>query len=143
MGVLCVAGDIGACFPSQFAYKVIAIDDAPDEDICAHFDASLAFIEAALSEGGKVLVHCFAGVSRSVTVVSAYLMHSERIGAVAALKRVRAKRAVANPNAGFIVQLIRFQRTLQLPLSEDEDEENEKEQSDDGDGDGDDAVDVS
>merc|ERR1719410_2807571 len=81
--ILCVAGGIECYFPKQFEYKVIEIDDAPNEDISAHFASCSEFIDEALkNESNKVMVHCFAGMSRSVTVVSAYLMQKQQIMAV-------------------------------------------------------------
>ena len=52
--------------------------DTPSEDLARHFDACFAFIDGALADGGAVLVHCFAGKSRSVTVLLAWLMRSRR-----------------------------------------------------------------
>eukprot|EP00484_Ammonia_sp_Unknown_P011405 CAMPEP_0197078498 /NCGR_PEP_ID=MMETSP1384-20130603/213151_1 /TAXON_ID=29189 /ORGANISM="Ammonia sp." /LENGTH=583 /DNA_ID=CAMNT_0042517365 /DNA_START=60 /DNA_END=1812 /DNA_ORIENTATION=+ len=113
--ILCVAGGIGPCFPKQFQYKVVEIDDAATEDIATHFESCYEFIENAIHEqNGRVLVHCFAGMSRSVTVVSAYLMKKKRIYAVSALKFVKLRRPQANPNAGFIVQLIKYQDVIGL-----------------------------
>eukprot|EP01084_Bolivina_argentea_P163254 284042_1 len=83
--ILCVAGGIGKCFPKQFIYKVIDINDAPDENITSYFNECYQFIENALQSSGQVLVHCFAGMSRSVTVMSAYLMQKRRMYAVPAL----------------------------------------------------------
>lgn len=110
--VLCVAGGIGECFPKHFTYKVVDILDSPSVDITAHFEACYEFIEEALQNGGKILVHCFAGMSRSVTVCSAYLMQKEQMKAVQALRYIKERRSVANPNAGFIVQLIKYQKVL-------------------------------
>jgi len=113
--ILCVAGGINRYYPKQFEYKVIEINDAPNEDISVYFNECSDFIDNALkNKNGKVLVHCFAGMSRSVTVVSAYLMLKQQIFAVPALKFVKNKRSVANPNAGFIVQLIKYQNVIGL-----------------------------
>jgi dual specificity phosphatase 12 len=43
-------------------------------DILHHFEECIEFIETILAENEKVLVHCHAGVSRSATIVCAYLM---------------------------------------------------------------------
>ena len=47
-------------------------DDIPSEPLHRHFDRCLKFIARALLDGGRVLVHCFAGKSRSSTVAAAY-----------------------------------------------------------------------
>ena len=53
---------------------------------------AITFIEKALESGGKILVHCAAGVSRSSTVVLAYLMYKNRWGYERALEYGKSKR---------------------------------------------------
>ena len=72
--ILTVASGIPPKFPSNFTYKVVTILDSPSANLKAHFNSCLRFIKQALDQGGCVLVHCFAGVSRSATIVIAYLM---------------------------------------------------------------------
>ena len=57
-------------------------------------------------------MHCYAGVSRSVTVVVAYIMKYWKWGMKNALAFVQAKRIVAKPNDGFMEQLARYQDIL-------------------------------
>lgn len=57
-----------------------------------------------------MLVHCVAGVSRSASLVQAYLMRKHRLGAAEALARLRAARPVVNPHAGFRLQLSLFEK---------------------------------
>ena len=64
-----------------------------------------------MEEGARVLVICWAGVSRSATLVLAFLMQYRKMtlrGAVRQLKLVRN----IQPNRGFLVQLVRFEEEL-------------------------------
>lgn len=55
-----------------------------------------------------VQVHCLMGISRSATVVCAYLVATTDMTAAQALAAVQAKRAVVNPNYGFQRQLRKY-----------------------------------
>ena len=50
-------------------------------------------------------MHCMAGVSRSATLVIAYIMKKYKMSLDEAKKLVEAKRPFINPNPGFIKQL--------------------------------------
>lgn len=68
----------------------------------------------------RVLVHCREGVSRSATVVLAYLLLRARepVASVEeALRLVRSRRSVC-PNGGFLVQLVQLERRLHPELSD-------------------------
>jgi len=88
--------------------------DSPDTDLLMHFDECFSFIDEAISSGGNVLVHCFAGRSRSVTIVVAYLMKKHRMSLESALSLVRSKRPQVAPNEGFISQLENFEKSLEV-----------------------------
>lgn len=60
---------------------------------------------------GKVLVHCHVGVSRSATLVLAYLMLKQNLTLVEAICAVKENRGVI-PNRGFLRQLIRLDGQL-------------------------------
>ncbi|XP_055609197.1 dual specificity protein phosphatase MPK-4 [Uranotaenia lowii] len=85
--------------------KYIQASDVPREDLIKHFEDTNKFIKESLAEERNILVHCYFGVSRSATIVIAYLMEKYRIGFDAALHRVKSKRRFVMPNPGFINQL--------------------------------------
>lgn len=107
--VLTVANALLPRFPDAFEYRVVPVLDSPDCDIAALFDECIAFIDAALASGGRVLVHCFAGRSRSASVVLAYLMRVHGMALADALEHLRAVRPVVCPNSGFMRQLEAFE----------------------------------
>ncbi|XP_072569012.1 dual specificity protein phosphatase 22-B isoform X2 [Paramormyrops kingsleyae] len=76
-----------------------------------HFKDSIAFIHESRLKREGCLVHCLAGVSRSVTLVVAYIMTVTDLGWQEALAAVRAVRSSANPNLGFQRQLADFEST--------------------------------
>lgn len=65
---------------------------------------------ANIATPGGILVHCFAGASRSAMVVLAWVMQHLRLDLVAAYKLVRAKRPIIDPNSSFMRQLLAFER---------------------------------
>ncbi|KAH8261506.1 hypothetical protein KR044_010350, partial [Drosophila immigrans] len=96
-------------------YLCVMASDTPDQNLSQYFSVCNDFIHAARLREGNVLIHCLAGMSRSVTVAVAYIMTATHLNWKEALKVVRAGRAVANPNAGFQTQLQEFE---QYKLSE-------------------------
>ncbi|XP_034402667.1 dual specificity protein phosphatase 26-like [Cyclopterus lumpus] len=85
-------------------YHGIEAHDSPTFDMSVNFYPAAEFIHKALTSGGKVLVHCAVGVSRSATLVLAYLMIRQNLTLVEAIKTVKDHRGVI-PNRGFLRQL--------------------------------------
>lgn len=110
--VLTVAQGLNPPHPSAFRYKCVAVLDSPDQDLTPFFEECLEFMEEGRRCGG-VLVHCFAGRSRSATVTCAYLLAKERLTLDAALEHVKVRRPAVCPNPGFLIQLRRYEATLQ------------------------------
>ncbi len=62
-------------------------------------------INSAKKAGGIVYVHCNAGISRSPTIVAAYLMKYINVSHTTALEMIKTTRPKIKPNPGFIKQL--------------------------------------
>lgn len=95
-------------------YQVLPLYDDAEAELAPHLAAARAFIAEARAAGGRVLVHCFAGQSRSAALLIGHLMASQRLGLLEAWAQVRAARPVARPNAGFLAQLAQYGRQLGL-----------------------------
>lgn len=61
--------------------------------------------EALKDPTNNVLVHCYAGISRSVTAITAYLIWALHLSCDDALTYMAAMRKGAMPNPGFNLQL--------------------------------------
>jgi atypical dual specificity phosphatase len=99
-------------FQGKFVYKTVIIDDVPSANIKQYFAVCHRFIESAHASGGVVLVHCWAGVSRSATIVISFLMQKYGITMMQAMDHVRLQRWFINPNPGFKNQMKRFEKEL-------------------------------
>ena len=62
--------------------------------------------------GGRVLVHCHAGVSRSATVCMAYIMKTLCYDLRSAYDFVKRRRSCVSPNLHFMGQLLEFEKRL-------------------------------
>lgn len=89
-------------------HHVYDVGDHSKENLSVLFSEIIRLIDASET----VLVHCGMGISRSATVVIAYLMYSERMYLDAALQFVLSKRLCIFPNDGFIIQLIEFEKSI-------------------------------
>ncbi|GAQ83438.1 Dual specificity protein phosphatase family protein [Klebsormidium nitens] len=98
-----------------FQYFVLDVEDWSEcgEELAGKWDQAFEFIEQAKAERGKVFVHCFAGISRSTAVCTAYLMARRGLSYADAKRHVRKFRRKANPNAGFVAQLRLLDERLQ------------------------------
>lgn len=79
--------------PGVDEYRIPVDDDPQDTDILvSHFPVVVRSIDAVLSRGKSVLVHCRAGMQRSAATVAAFLMYKYRLSAKDAMKAINAKK---------------------------------------------------
>lgn len=101
-----------AFYGSAMEYHGVPANDLPTFDISPYFYPSADYIHKVLSTpGARIFVHCAVGVSRSASLVLAYLMIYHHFTLLDAIKKVKENRWIF-PNRGFLKQL----RTLDLTL---------------------------
>ncbi|CAN6373975.1 unnamed protein product [Urochloa humidicola] len=86
----------------------VPLRDTEEENLLDHLEPCLDFIDDG-RKVGNVLVHCFAGVSRSASIIVAYLMRSEQKSLEEALESLKEISELACPNDGFLDQLRLFE----------------------------------
>lgn len=88
----------------------LPLEDDTSTNILAYLDTAVDRInEAIVKRDAHVLVHCVAGVSRSATIVIAYLMKHRRMNLREAFNYCYNLRPVIRPNNGFMLQLINYE----------------------------------
>mmetsp|Transcript_15092 Transcript_15092/g.23831 ORF Transcript_15092/g.23831 Transcript_15092/m.23831 type:complete len:261 (-) Transcript_15092:161-943(-) len=84
----------------------IPLHDTEDQDLTNALNEGLVIIDRVSATGGKVLIHCHEGRSRSVTLALAHLITRNRMSLADAIGLVKSHRPEAQPNAGFMRQLM-------------------------------------
>ncbi|KAM3592169.1 uncharacterized protein V6R79_013931 [Siganus canaliculatus] len=92
-------------YGSTADYYGVPADDSPSFDLSRYFFPSADYIQSALDTGSaRVFVHCAVGVSRSASLVLAYLMIHHHYSLLEAINKVKERRWIF-PNRGFLKQL--------------------------------------
>ncbi|KAJ1971932.1 tyrosine/serine/threonine protein phosphatase [Dimargaris xerosporica] len=87
------------------------------DDLTDYFDQAFAFIDRGRESGHAVLVHCQLGVSRSASLMIAYVMRALRLTANEAYQYVKDRSPGVCPNLNLMYQLMDFEKTLGLSAS--------------------------
>ncbi|EGD72374.1 hypothetical protein PTSG_00394 [Salpingoeca rosetta] len=99
-------------FPGSVTYCSLRVSDVPSENVMDHFDMAASFIHKAVKGGGRVLVHCTMGVSRSTTFLTAYFMKHKQWTLKHALEFISDRRQGVKPNQSFLKQLSKWEETI-------------------------------
>ncbi|KAK3894515.1 hypothetical protein Pcinc_001768 [Petrolisthes cinctipes] len=110
--IINVATGVMNLFEEKFIYKTFESYDIPTHRIIDIFDECCEIIHTATSTGGCVLVHCNAGVSRSTTIIAAFLIKHHNMNPSEAITFIKEKRPFVKPNSGFMEQLIEYHARL-------------------------------
>ena len=99
--------------PSDIKELHLKLVDEPEFDITKYFKQTNDFINKVRTAGGNLLVHCKVGLSRSPTVIIAYLMKYYEFTADSAINYIKRKRPQIIPNQGFIKQLYEYEKQFE------------------------------
>jgi predicted protein tyrosine phosphatase len=92
----------------KISHHIFHLSDTTSQDIISFLPQIFAIIKSSKT----VLVHCMFGISRSVSIVLAYLMHHYKMYLDDAIRNVLQKRPCIFPNDGFILQLIGIEKSI-------------------------------
>jgi len=106
--IITLVPSISPCYTKDFDYLCVPLLDYRSEDLTPFINKVIDEIEKMRISKKKVLVHCMMGVSRSGSMVIAYLMKYRKMSYDAALKFVKRKRSKVCPNEAFEKQLRKF-----------------------------------
>ena len=111
--ILNVTREIDNFFPGGFQYLNIREYDVEETDLLKYWDRTFHFIQGCVSTGGRVLVHCKMGISRSAATVIAFAMKFYGWSLNRTLELIRGKRNIVKPNQGFMNQLTIYEGILE------------------------------
>eukprot|EP00403_Amphidinium_massartii_P011646 CAMPEP_0178412444 /NCGR_PEP_ID=MMETSP0689_2-20121128/22019_1 /TAXON_ID=160604 /ORGANISM="Amphidinium massartii, Strain CS-259" /LENGTH=551 /DNA_ID=CAMNT_0020033693 /DNA_START=53 /DNA_END=1705 /DNA_ORIENTATION=- len=100
--------------PKDFAYLRIGVLDEPGTNLLELLPDALAFMGKAKAGGRGCFVHCAKGISRSASVVIAYLMLERGLSFEEAWKLCEEKRPIVYPNVGFQIQLRHLEKLMSI-----------------------------
>jgi len=85
-------------------------------NISKYFTQTNEFIEQSIKKNENVYIHCIAGVSRSTTIICAYLIWKYNMTVDEAINKIKEKRSIINPNIYFREQLNNYYNELNNTL---------------------------
>ncbi len=94
----------------SFVYLRCAVADSDGADIAQFFERTNAFIADGIASGYSVLVHCQQGVSRSASLILAYLIRTQAMTLKGAYMHLKQRRPLVKPNSNFLRQLIEWEK---------------------------------
>eukprot|EP00825_Cyclidium_porcatum_P003668 TRINITY_DN11702_c0_g1_i1.p1 TRINITY_DN11702_c0_g1~~TRINITY_DN11702_c0_g1_i1.p1 ORF type:complete len:329 (+),score=41.92 TRINITY_DN11702_c0_g1_i1:46-1032(+) len=100
-------------FQADIQYLNVNIIDDWSQDLFLVIQLIIDYITTIRNQQGKVLVHCYQGISRGPSIVIAYLIYTMHINDEQALQLIQNKYQAASPNVDFMIQLKNFAQKIQ------------------------------
>ncbi|KAF5309368.1 hypothetical protein D9611_013995 [Ephemerocybe angulata] len=96
-------------FPGTFQYMTLDVEDNEEQNLIRLFPGAKDFINTAIANGGRVLVHCNGGISLSPSFVVMFVMQYYQLSWEDALHMVQNRRYCISPNGGFLTQIKEYE----------------------------------
>jgi protein-tyrosine phosphatase len=109
-----VAPGISNFYPDEFQYYNINVEDLNNASMMPHFEAFYRLLEQNPTK--RVFVHCFAGKSRSASLVLYYLVKKYRWTVEHAINFLKKQRDTININCTFIEELTKLEKVTNPDL---------------------------
>ena len=110
--VISAVSGLDGIYDDNINHLNLTLIDNTDQNIIQYFDTTNYFINSIVSKhistsvhNNCILIHCICGVSRSVTILIAYMIYKYNYTPDDALAFIKIRRDIANPNPNFITQL--------------------------------------
>jgi protein-tyrosine phosphatase len=105
--------DAFICAQAESCSSCGASADAPTTNLLPYYRKTSKFLANVESKGGRALVHCVAGCSRSVTIVLMHLMGHHGVHLREGWEHVKQYRPQTCPNESFKLQLAKLEVSRQ------------------------------
>jgi len=99
-------------FKEDFNYFNFELCDSQDFDLWDPMNAIIKLIQELKSDGRKILIHCYQGISRAPSIAIGYLIQCEDRNVDDAIKHVKSTYMKADPNVGFMIQLEEYYKVI-------------------------------
>lgn len=96
----------------NYRHYFLNLDDSYQQELKSTIYKMIPIIDQHLNKKEKVLIHCAQGISRSTSILAAYVMWKKKLPFDKVLKMIQEKRVVANPNLSFQRQLKAFEQEI-------------------------------
>jgi protein-tyrosine phosphatase len=95
-------------------YYHFPLKDVSGENLFKYYPQIDKILTDAENRGINVYVHCVVGMSRSPSIVIAYLMKRHKKPFKEVYEYVKNRRSIVRPNPGFVNQLLNWQKYLKI-----------------------------
>ena len=100
--ILVCGSELECKFQNKFKYLKIDLNDHTEDSIIPYIDKCIQFINE--NKNKRIFIHCNAGISRSPSIIIAYLIKSLNYSFKDAFNLVKSKRNI-KPNEKFLQEL--------------------------------------